>query len=166
MHDPREAQAYLKYLQRKQSEIQAAAAGARDAFGAAWTACRHSRQQCAELGQVLRALRLRIQEHFQEEESDGCLEEAVSRCPSLAAEFAQLMQEHKRLLQALDALIRDCDEPQCTRDAQRLAECRASFEGFLTLLQDHEARESALLCRGLNLAESPGGTSSRSERGT
>ena len=42
-----------------------------------------------------------LKTHFAEEESGGCLEEAVSRCPSLAGETETILKEHQQLDQLL-----------------------------------------------------------------
>jgi hemerythrin-like domain-containing protein len=53
----------------------------------------------------LKAIREELAAHFRIEEAGGCLEEAVSRCPSLAPQAAQVLQEHRSLLADLDQLI-------------------------------------------------------------
>lgn len=53
----------------------------------------------------LEALRRDLAAHFREEEEGGCLEEAVSRCPSLAHEVRMIEAEHRELLAQLDAMI-------------------------------------------------------------
>lgn len=53
----------------------------------------------------LKAIRDALAAHFHAEETGGCLEEAVSRCPSLAPQAAQVLQEHRSLLEDLNRLI-------------------------------------------------------------
>src|SRR5207302_506991 len=56
----------------------------------------------------LQSIRRELSQHFQEEESGGCLEEAVVRCPALSKDVTRAKQEHSRLLQDLDEVIEHC----------------------------------------------------------
>ena len=53
----------------------------------------------------LKAIRDALAAHFHAEEAGGCLEEAVSRCPSLAPQASQVLQEHRSLMEELNRLI-------------------------------------------------------------
>src|SRR5262245_37229875 len=54
---------------------------------------------------VLQQVREELEHHFAQEESGGCLHEAVSRCPPLSAEAHRIEAEHRELLQDVDRLI-------------------------------------------------------------
>ena len=54
--------------------------------------------------QRLADLRQQLQAHFTEEEAGGCLEEAVSRCPSLSEDSKAIVAEHSVLDRMLEQL--------------------------------------------------------------
>src|SRR5262245_21976382 len=54
---------------------------------------------------TLQRLRRELTFHFAEEEDGGCLEEAVSCCPSLSVEARRIKAEHPELLADVDSLI-------------------------------------------------------------
>lgn len=84
----------------------------------------------------LQALRRDLAHHFEEEDSGGCLEEAVSRQPSLGHEVDRLGREHPELLAKLDQLIDTLTKPDEAKE-----ECLR----FAELLHDHEAAEDRIL---------------------
>src|SRR5262245_36051024 len=59
----------------------------------------------AEVLKVLRDVREELAHHFAQEEEGGCLDEAVSCCPSLSPEAHRIEAEHHRLLECIDRLI-------------------------------------------------------------
>lgn len=87
--------------------------------------------------------------HFAQEDSGGCLEYAVSRVPALAAEVGDIEAEHPELLAELRRIV----EPLRTAKANRLkaADIKQAFDAFVARLLEHEARESRVVERGLNL---------------
>src|SRR5688572_23467234 len=56
----------------------------------------------ADIVKLLGEVREELQHHFAQEEGGGCLEEAVSRCPSLSDEVRRIEAEHPRLLESID----------------------------------------------------------------
>src|SRR5690349_5290104 len=59
-----------------------------------------------DIVKLLGEVRAELEHHFAEEEGgDGCLEEAVSRCPSLSDDARRIESEHPRLLEDIDRLI-------------------------------------------------------------
>lgn len=98
----------------------------------------------------LSGLRERLFSHFQEEECEGCLEEAVSRRPGLAREAMAIIAEHRGLIADLDRVIgrlRDASPPI------DIAGVEADFEEFAIRFAEHEQREQQAVQSGLNVAE-------------
>jgi len=92
-------------------------------------------------------LREFLKAHFEEEECGGCMEEALSLAPHLAAEAASLEHEHAQLLHELDELLTKnaaAPTPQAWR--QNEAACAA----FVNHVLMHEGRETRLLQKGFN----------------
>ena len=94
----------------------------------------------------LTRLREMMATHFLEEE-EGCLDEIVAQHPFLASETKQMEQEHRQLLEELDALI----EMVLHRQADETWKRR--FDQFQDTLMQHERAERELVCRGLQLSE-------------
>jgi hypothetical protein len=92
----------------------------------------------------LEALRRDLAAHFREEEDGGCLEEAVSRCPSLAHEVRMIEAEHRELLAQLDAIV--------ARQRQYGTIAPTDVERFATALDRHEAAEDHVIQHGFNVA--------------
>lgn len=78
--------------------------------------------------------------HFAEEEDGGCLEEAVTRCPSLAAEVRTILEEHHVLVRLLCGLLAQVNDPAATP-----GDIRASWQTFHAKIQSHEVAETRLL---------------------
>jgi hypothetical protein len=92
----------------------------------------------------LEMLRRDLAAHFREEEGEGCLEEAVSRCPSLAHEVRAIEAEHRQLLEKLDGMIA----------RQRLpdGDIAGDLESFIGAIDRHEAAEDHVVQHGFNVA--------------
>src|SRR3954468_11928658 len=60
-----------------------------------------SRMDC---GDLLHSLRAELLVHFAEEEIDGCLGVATSRCPSAAGQLKAIIADHEELLRSVDEL--------------------------------------------------------------
>ena len=102
---------------------------------------------CADLRQVLIALREYVMNHFSQEENGGWLEEAVVRTPRLAHELTLLENQHQPLLTRLNQLI---DEVPTVGSRQAWKLTADHFEQFIRDLFAHEASEEKILQKGLN----------------
>jgi len=102
------------------------------------------------LVQSLVNLRSRLAAHFAEEEAGGCLEEAVSRRPSLGPVVDRLESEHPELLVDLDRIV---SRSKANDGKQELTR---TIEQFLDRLAAHEAGENRVLQAGLNFTEEAG----------
>jgi iron-sulfur cluster repair protein YtfE (RIC family) len=96
-----------------------------------------------ELLRQLTSLRDDLRRHFTEEDAGGCLEEAVSRCPSVAEEVDSLLKQHPALLERLNRLLARID-----------AEHRELPDGFAVELKQftgellaHEGAENQIMRR-------------------
>jgi uncharacterized coiled-coil DUF342 family protein len=103
-----------------------------------------------ELTEQLTQLRKDLEHHFLMEESDGCLDEAVSRCPSIGHAVDSIKAEHAGLLAQLDSLIGDAG--QLSENGFEIPFYR-KWEQFVAQLNQHEEAEDRLLLRGLESVE-------------
>ena len=101
---------------------------------------------------TLALLHQELAHHFAQEESGGCMDEAVSRCPRLAGEEHRIEGEHSQILAELDQLIAQTKSLPPTH-ANQLAVQRA-FDRLCQRLHDHERAENGLLAQGFGLAAS------------
>lgn len=100
-----------------------------------------------ELIESLNLLRVELGHHFSLEECEGCLDEAVSRCPSLGREVDAIIAEQPRLLDQLDSLIALASR-LCDGDAEQ-SNFVDQWRRFANALNDHEAAENRVLRQGL-----------------
>jgi hemerythrin len=97
----------------------------------------------AAMVRVLRQVRDELERHFAQEESGGCLEEAVSYCPSLSSEARRVEAEHPQLLNSVDRLIAQTLDSDSSV-ANQLA-VKQRFDELCSELAAHEAAENLLL---------------------
>ena len=90
------------------------------------------------------SLRKEMAHHFHQEESGGCIEEAVCRCPTLAAEATELEHEHESLLELLGKSIVLAEGEHDWR------KFRATFADLTQQVLEHENKENDLIQRGFN----------------
>ena len=98
----------------------------------------------------LSRLREELARHFAEEDAGGCLEEAVSRCPRLAAEAGRIEAEHPQILADLDRLAAKTRQLAATHEHQLAVE--RDFERLCQRLREHEKAENSLLAQGFGIA--------------
>jgi len=102
-----------------------------------------------ELTHDLEQLRGDLADHFAEEEEGACLEEAVSRNPSLGPQADRVQEEHKVLLDRLEKMIhraKSADSP-----IQAAKEIAPEFGKFVQTLHAHERSENQIMERGFNI---------------
>jgi len=88
------------------------------------------------LGELYKQLRT----HFAEEEAGGCLEEAVTRCPSLGDECQTILAEHAVLSRELEQLVKHSQDPSVSP-----ADLALSYQAFAQQLRVHDAAETRML---------------------
>ena len=143
---------YLPYVRRLQAEHGKIRRVVRriptECFGA--KARRSARPPKSVLTESLIVLQGRLEHHFFEEEEGGCIEEAVSRRPSLAAEANKLESQHRVLLAHLSRII---DQVRRQRDPFDEAEqIEREFHDFARALLAHEGWENRILECGFNVS--------------
>lgn len=100
--------------------------------------------QCGcRAAEALRGLRELLDRHFAREEAEGCLNEAVARCPRLSREARTILSGHAQLLRETDRLIEQTACLKANRvDRQSLFD---AFEELARTLLDYETAERKLL---------------------
>ena len=91
----------------------------------------------------LSELQAELRRHFDEEDEEGCVEEAICRCPSLAHDGNELLHEQPSLRAELRQLL-DTAERGEEEDIDVAAFVR-QFEACCEHLQQHEAAESQVV---------------------
>ena len=103
----------------------------------------------ADLIERLSQLHTRLKRHFAEEEEGGCMEEAVSRQPSLSTQVRELEVQHPALLRQLEELIQRGRKERLPANARRVVD--TDFRAFAKALLAHEAQENRVLQLGFNV---------------
>ena len=139
MNDADDCHAYVERLQHEHSQIHQLLLE----IGHEVAAMDHPSQGTdpfGHLAQRLSGLRQQLQAHFAEEEAGGCLEEAVTRCPSLSEESQAIVAEHPQLDRMLEQLVEQTRNREVTpADVQR------DYRALAAKLHAHEAAENRLL---------------------
>ena len=102
------------------------------------------------MARSLEAIRAELAHHFQSEEQGGCLEEAVARCPQVAADVEKTEREHDALLERVDELIARCQ----TTAVPSAAKAQALDQELRQVVRDlrrHEAEENRIMQRGFSV---------------
>jgi hypothetical protein len=102
-----------------------------------------------QLVESLLELRWKLRHHFAEEEAGGCIEEAVSRCPSLSSDARVIEAQRPNLMKELDGVIQRvrCERPGTVE----VAAMQRAFEQFAGTLQQHESAERRILQMGFGV---------------
>lgn len=106
--------------------------------------------------QILVQLREELSQHFSEEDGGGCLEEAVSSCPSLSADAKGVEAQHPEILADVDALIEKVAGWPAT--VQNQVALQHDFAALCDKLHAHEAAENRILARGFGRSVNGDGT--------
>jgi iron-sulfur cluster repair protein YtfE (RIC family) len=101
--------------------------------------------QSPEVLEGLESFREELARHFTQEEQGGCLEEAVSRCPSLSLQAAEIESEHPQILERLDQILVGARRGLADRNAA--CKTRREFKSLAHELHAHEAAENRILVR-------------------
>ena len=133
---------YVAHLRAEHRRLHADLLQIERNWAAALTATGDQRPQIVA---ALEQLRGELVRHFDEEDEGGCLEEAVSRCPSLGPEADRIEREHPELLAELNAILADLADLRGKQPAPSLDELHARFKQLVVKLHAHEAAENRLL---------------------
>lgn len=100
-----------------------------------------------------------LSHHFAEEEEGGCLDEAVSVCPSLGPQVNRSKAEHAELRQAGESILQKgkasaADKGQSETAANgAISELRETFADFARRLLAHENAESEVMRQAFGVAD-------------
>jgi hypothetical protein len=139
-----ECRTYVEHLIAEHRRLHRMLRGARAAMIASAGPDREA--SGADVARVLRQVRDELEHHFAQEESGGCLDEAVSLCPSLSAEARRIEAEHPQLLDHVDRLISQALDAD--QSVQKQVALGREFDELCRQLEAHEAAENILLRRG------------------
>ncbi len=104
------------------------------------------REGPGELRTRLDATHAHLVEHFRFEEQNGYLDAVRKQEPRLERVIEQLAQEHRQLLQALEALIEAARSPRCLGEP-----FQAEVREWVERVRQHEVRENDLVQDAFNL---------------
>jgi hemerythrin HHE cation binding domain-containing protein len=111
----------------------------------------------------LAAVRQELAQHFAEEESGGCLEEAVARCPAMSSDTDRVQAEHGGLLGVLDELTLHCQQIQRPTRRDLLA-VEHELRAVAHKLRMHEAQENRIMQRAFAICLENGDIPSQGEQ--
>lgn len=97
----------------------------------------------AAVAAKLAALKQELLKHIEEEGRGGCVEEAVSRTPSLSDEARRVYQESEELQEDLLCVMQRVE-------FDSLAEASLSFQEFANSLKFHDEHEERVVEQGMN----------------
>lgn len=107
----------------------------------------------------LEALAGELSHHFAEEETGGCLDEAVSVCPSLSPQAERLKAEHAELREAAECMVQKGRASVSERAQNGTApdgtifQLREMFADFARRLLTHEHTESEIMRQAFGIAD-------------
>jgi hypothetical protein len=144
MRNYEECRCFVEHLIAEHRRLHKMLCQARDAITASGGLEWQTRR--AEVVRVLRQVRDELDRHFTQEESGGCLDEAVSYCPSLSTEARRIEAEHPLLLSKVDRLIAQALDGDSS--VEKYVALGHGFDELCLELESHEAAENVLLRRG------------------
>ena len=110
---------------------------------------RHDHQPSRNLVSLLNSLAVHLQTHFEFEEADGYFEDIIQKAPRLVSAVDQLIQEHSKMLQEIDELIKIArDDFAFKHDTTGLAKRYGQFRDKLAA---HEHMENKLVQEAYNV---------------
>ena len=142
MDDYADRCSYLNHLRAEHCRLELLAGRVRDQFSLAQESSWLEHDRPAVAAQ-LAALKQELLKHIDEECRGGCVEEAVSRSPSVAEEAQQVFQENEDLQIFLHHVMQ-------LVEFGSLDEASASFFEFATILKLHEEHEEHVVEKGMN----------------
>ena len=142
MNNQQASQSYLGHLRAEHNRLELLSRNIRDRFMGSrddsW-----NRVDRPEIAARLGALQDELAKHIDRENAGGCLEEAVSRLPSLSPSAQKINQENDELKERLQQVMRIVDHGS-------RADAKSAFLAFATDLQRHERFEEKVVAQGLN----------------
>jgi hypothetical protein len=138
-------QTYSRLLESDHGRLHSKVASAREILRRLPSSGERS-EIASQAAEALRELREHLDGHFRQEEAEGCLHEAVGRCPRLSQKARLILSEHGQLLREADRLIAQVETLKANRvDRESLL---SGFEELARALFAHESDERKLLLEG------------------
>jgi hypothetical protein len=138
-----DCQSYLSHLQSEHHRLELLTTNIVDRF----THCDNKswgRVDRPEIAARLSALKDELAKHIEQESRGGCVDEAVSRMPSLSSFAQKIFHENDELRERLRNVMRLVDEGS-------RVEAESAFRSFAVDLRLHERHEEKLVEKGLNI---------------
>lgn len=101
---------------------------------------RGSEQGQRELSSRLATVQTHLADHFRFEERDGYMAPLLKEEPRIGPVVQELLAEHRRLTQALGALVEEVSAAQALRD-----DVRERVRAWVKQVRQHESRENNLV---------------------
>ncbi len=133
-----ESRAFLCHLLEEHRRIEKKVRGVEQIW-----AGRVRRSQLAELISALLDLRQTLRTHFREEDSGGCIDEAVARSPKLGDLALTIEKEHPILIEQLDQVVAAIQSAGVM--GKPLESAKREFSQLVEQIERHEVAESELL---------------------
>ena len=140
MRDLSECQTYVMHMRLEHRHINEAVHDVVSLFSTETAA--NSKELVEQLAQKLRVLRAELAKHFAEEDAGGCIEEAISHCPSVSQAATTLEGQHSLLLAHLDRLIEQTRKRTTDEDPSQL---QVNINDFAKQLNAHESLENQIM---------------------
>lgn len=102
----------------------------------------------APLVESLNNLKERMEDHFQKEEVDGYLDEALIQAPRFTHQAECLLTQHPQMLKQMDALFAEI--PRCRQRPECWCKFKEQVQETLQEVLAHEAAENQILERAYN----------------
>jgi hemerythrin-like domain-containing protein len=138
-------QPFVEHLRGEHARLNAELRAVQEALAEFISAPRNTADAGAVAARLVR-LRDELDRHYAEEEAGGCLEEAVSRCPSLGADVQRLVKEHPVLRRQMDELVAKAQ--RLSQTPQQFDEVARDFAALTAWLHRHESEENRILLYG------------------
>jgi hemerythrin len=102
--------------------------------------CQGSVEDQPELSTRLGKVRTHLTDHFRFEEQDGYMAPLLTEEPRFGPAVQELLDEHRQLAQALDALLQEVTAAQALRH-----DFREKVRAWVKHVRQHESRENSLV---------------------
>jgi hemerythrin len=115
-----------------------------DLLGDLWqleeSVCRGSGEGQPELSTRLAKVQTHLTDHFRFEEQDGYMAPLLKEEPRFGPVVQELLDEHRQLVQALNALLQEVSAAPGLRD-----DFREKVRAWVKYVRQHESRENSLV---------------------
>lgn len=139
--------AYVEHVRTEHRELQALIHRARRALAIAARSLWRE-VTIPSLVEVLKDLHDHMERHFEQEETDGYLEEALIQAPRFTHQAECLLRQHPQMLKQMDEIL--AEVPRCHHRPDLWSQFELHAREMLQQLLTHEAAENQILERAYN----------------